>query len=134
MNLHTACQIPYFKFIINYSIFCGCLPASRITLICIKCNNASCEVKNVESKLCLKISLLKALDINKHCVKSVRIWSFSGTNAGNTDHKNSEHEHFLRCQNVITVLPLLLTWCYFKSHFSFRFPLSRQGYLRNFLL
>ena len=31
-----------------------------------------------------------------HCVKSARIWNFSGPNVDNTDQKNSEYQDFLR--------------------------------------
>ena len=36
---------------------------------------------------------------NTHCVKSVRIWSFSGMEE-NKDQKNSEYGHFLRSDCV----------------------------------
>ena len=33
---------------------------------------------------------------NLHCVKSVRLWSYSGPNAENKDQNNSEYGHFSR--------------------------------------
>ena len=34
------------------------------------------------------------ISVNSHCLKSVRVRSFSGPNAENTGQKNSEYGHF----------------------------------------